>query len=632
MLKTSGNNAVTTKDVGTQTNLKVVYGDVTVEGYSLRVIDENYPEYPDPGSVKVEKEGTGVEFDKTGAANVELSATGVPLVNGLDVIVMVDTSSSMSAGNTEDGVQRDIATYNAINQLITTLQGDVENGILGETKIAVADFNAYRKANAGTDYDNQPWGYYALDGNCWVRDPKNNPNNAGLHYSTNTSHTHSARTGVTNPLDLTEAAFVNVMDLSSTWASSQTLPLQSGTNYDFAFDAIYQLGHNIQEYNRKNGREGRELVVIFLSDGCPFQYNYWMSHANNVNWNDWLSGTLDQAGLNTLTGNVGTFQHFYNSDNGRHWMAEAIKGSPNEYYKVIRKSDTGLEGVIRNLNTTDASNKQYMGELPGLGAQMYTIALGITDGDANIKYETIIGVLERIASKPENFYNVNSGKELVNVFSSIAGTVAQAATQSYFLDTMGKDYDLYMSNQIICSNGSVLEGVVPAIQVRDYAVNNYITSETPKAILEEITFKENYLNVPEGTDMVVYQKLLNADGTYTQNTINMKMGELLKGEYVYYNTSKTKSQTVTYFGKTITVEPETFFYITTTLTEDVEFALNYYVYLEDALDNNGDNIAVDAGTYLTNESAKLYYKNYLGNNCTKDTVSPEFDWGDLGPP
>ena len=628
MLRTSGNNAVSTKNIGTQTNLKVVYGDITIDGYSLRVIDKNYPEYPNPGSVKVDKEGTGVEFDKTGAANVELSATGVPLVNGLDVIVMVDTSSSMSAGNTEDGVRRDIATYNAINQLITTLQGDVENGILGETKIAVADFNAYKKASSGTDYANQPWGYYALDGNCWVRDPENNPNNTGLHYSTNTSHTHGARTGVTDPLNLTEAAFVNVMDLSSTWASEETLPLQSGTNYDFAFDAIYQLGYNIQEYNRKNGRDGRELVVIFLSDGCPFQYNYWMSHANNYNWNDWLSGTLDQSGLNTLTGNVGTFQHFYNSDNGKHWMAEAIKGSPDEYYKVIRKSDTGLEGVIKNLNTTDATNKQYMGELPGLGAQMYSIALGITDGDANITYETIIGVLERIASKPENFYNVNSGEELVNVFGSIAGTVTQAATQSYFLDTMGDDYDLYMSNQIVCSNGTVLEGTVPAIRVLDYPVNDYVTDKTSGTVLEEITFKENYMNVPEGTDMVVYQKLLNADGTYTENTINMKMGELLMGEYVYYNTSKTDSKTVTYNGKTITVEPETFFYITTTLVEGIEYALNYYVYLEDALDDNGDNIAVDAGTYPTNESAKLYYENYLGNSCTKDTVSPELDWGE----
>jgi hypothetical protein len=126
--------------------------------------------------------------------------------------------------------------------------------------------------------------------------------------------------------------------------------------------------------------------------------------------------------------------------------------------------------------------------------------------------------------------------------------------------------------------------------------------------------------------MTVYQDLLNEDGTYTRKTIKMKMGEILKGKYVYYNTSKTKSQTVTYYGKTITLEPETFFYITTTLVKEKEFALNYYVYLEDALDNNGDNIAVDAGTYNTNKSAKLYYKNYLGKDCTKNTTSPKMTW------
>ena len=55
----------------------------------------NYPEYPDEGAVKVNKTGTGIDFQATGIAQVELSASGVPIKKGADVIVMLDTSSSM---------------------------------------------------------------------------------------------------------------------------------------------------------------------------------------------------------------------------------------------------------------------------------------------------------------------------------------------------------------------------------------------------------------------------------------------------------------------------------------------------------------------------------------------------------
>ena len=628
MLRDASGNAVSTGKRGTLENLKVVYKDATVSGYTLRVLDKNYPEYPAPGSVKVEKIGTGIEFDDTGMAQVDLSATGVPLRTGIDVIVMVDTSSSMGPQGTETKAQSRLAqTHKAINNLIATLKEHVNDGTLGETKIAIADFNAYKKASDGSDYANQPWGYYALDGNCWVRDP-GNPGNTGLHYATNTANTHGARTGVTDPLDLSANAFVDVTDMSSSWANDTTLGIQNGTNYDFAFDAIYQLGHSIQKHNKEQGLDDRELIVIFMSDGCPFQYNYFMSHAENNIWNHWLNGTLNDAGLKALTGgtpeNPSLWEHFYNSNQGRHWMAEAIKGDPNQRYKVIRKSDTNLEDVIE-LNTAPGTN-QYAGTLPGLGAQMYSIALGINNADGKINLNTILGVLERIASKPSNFYNVPDQSELDSVFNSIATTVVRAATQSYFLDTMGDAYDLYMSDKVFKSDGTVLEGVVPAIEVRDYAVTDFVRSTEPDKVLERITFGGDYRNAADDTTMTVYQDLLNDDGTYTRKTINIKMGDLLKGKYVYYNTSKTKSQTVTYYGKTITLEPETFFYITDTLVADKAFALNYYVYLEDALDDNGDNEAVGSGTYPTNESATLYYKNYRSYDCTKDTVSPELPW------
>ena len=66
-----------------------------------------------------------------------------------------------------------------------------------------------------------------------------------------------------------------------------SIKTSSGTNYDYAFDATYQLGEAIQTENETNG-EDRDLFVIFMSDGAPFQYNYFSSKSEAANWNNWL--------------------------------------------------------------------------------------------------------------------------------------------------------------------------------------------------------------------------------------------------------------------------------------------------------------------------------------------------------
>lgn len=65
---------------------------------------------------------------------------------------------------------------------------------------------------------------------------------------------------------------------------------------------------------------------------------------------------------------------------------------------------------------------------------------------------------------------------------------------------------------------------------------------------------------------------------------------------------------------------ETFYWKVGTITT-YELALSYYVYLTDAMSGK------EAGSYPTNESAVLYYTNYLGKeDCYKTTVSPVLAW------
>ena len=49
--------------------------------------------------------------------------------------------------------------------------------------------------------------------------------------------------------------------------------------------------------------------------------------------------------------------------------------------------------------------------------------------------------------------------------------------------------------------------------------------------------------------------------------------------------------------------------------------MSYYVYLTGTMEGKRD-----PGAYPTNTSAILYYKNYLGNDAYKETVSPVLPW------
>ena len=76
---------------------------------------------------------------------------------------------------------------------------------------------------------------------------------------------------------LDAGAFVNAADLP-TDSAEFGFNYVSGTNYDYAFDAIYQLGTAIKV---ANGETQRPLYVIFMSDGGPFQYNYFSGSSSN---------------------------------------------------------------------------------------------------------------------------------------------------------------------------------------------------------------------------------------------------------------------------------------------------------------------------------------------------------------
>ena len=66
----------------------------------------------------------------------------------------------------------------------------------------------------------------------------------------------------------------------------------NGTNYDEGLEYAYHLGMAIQQKNIAEGQD-RDLVVIFLSDGAPMQFNYFSGRTVMGTWPDWFNGNAD---------------------------------------------------------------------------------------------------------------------------------------------------------------------------------------------------------------------------------------------------------------------------------------------------------------------------------------------------
>lgn len=566
------------KETGTYENLTVTYGDYTFNNYTLEVTPKSgndYPEYPHEGSVRVNKTGEGIDFQSSGIAKVELSATGVPVKKGADVIIMLDTSGSMNDTVNNSTKSRIDVLKESLANLLRQFQAIGEDGETQDIRVAVADFNGYVKNDASSRYN--------LDENdhlnaCVMTD--GGEKNASVY---------------TGDGELDKGAFVDVSTLSGN--SFDRIATHSGTNYDYAFDAIYQLGEAIKTENDANGEE-RDLFVIFMSDGAPFQYNYFSARSANTNWNNWLQGTITDDMLDS-----GAHNYFYNGDGNKHRMAEAIKGDRSTNYTVIRKDSTDNYG-----------DQQYMTQLPGLGATMYSIGFCLAQ-DNQITVASMEHVLKSISSNPEKFYySVNTAAGLNNAFTAIGNEIAYAATNARFVDTMGADYDLQLKTSTYTLSDGSKKTITPEIIVQAYDIYTKADGVEEAKIgkrkgtstkLEKVTFNTN------GTEAYSDKKSGNilVDGVICANTF-------------WYNTTADTVKIDTDGDGTAeySLAPETFYWKMGTVNQ-TELALSYYVYLTGSMEGKRE-----AGSYPTNESASLYYTNWLSNDAKKDTVSPVLAW------
>lgn len=546
----------------------VTVGSMTynVTVWEKTLTGNDYPEYPDEGAVRVEKTGTGIDFQNTGVAKIDLSTTGIPMSKGVDVILMLDTSSSMN--DTVDGQTRiQVLRDSVANMLATFNTPDKTTGKVPDIRVAIADFNGYYYSGSAVALDSADH----LNGGSIRSD---SPSNARVYTGTGT-YTSGA---------FVEASTYNTAEKRT--ALVNTISTASGTNYDAAFYNSYQLGKAINAKNMENDVE-RDLYVVFMSDGAPFQYNGFSSQSGEANsvtaatlWNNWLQGTDNNAAPNSHS-------YFYNTDGNKNWWAEAIKGDTNSMYTVIDKTSGENYGG------------QYMARVSGLGAKMYAIGFCLAV-DKEITVASMENVLNKVATDSSYYFKADSASDLNNAFTQIASNIKKAGYDATFTDVMGDAYDLQIT-PIKKQDGTPVAD--PTITVSTYQLWKRSDYEAQACTLDQIGTRKN--DTPAIQEKVTF----SPDGTAAySDKIDSGNTNILTG-------NKINAKLFTYdFGT------ETFSWNVGDITED-EQVLTYYVYLTGSMEGKRG-----AGSYPTNESAVLNYKNWLDNDAQKDTVSPVMPW------
>ena len=188
--------------------------------YSDEAEGGDYPQYPNQGSVRTTKTATADNFRENGVAQVELGVTGVPMKQGVDIVLVLDVSSSMDDNNKMEDAKA--AAKNFIENYVFAPNVD---GTQSNNRLGLVTFSGYGK----NSYDGT--------GNEIQYQLKN----------------ANAKQSILDTID--------------------RLDTNAGTDYDFAFSGADDvLDHAL---------DAREKYVVFMTDGAPSKYNNRTASSNN---------------------------------------------------------------------------------------------------------------------------------------------------------------------------------------------------------------------------------------------------------------------------------------------------------------------------------------------------------------
>lgn len=547
----------------TQTATNYVTLDVRSGGQLTDTSDrDNFPEYPNEGSVRLEKtaDADETEFAKTGVGTVELFVRGVPVQSkGVDVVLVVDTSGSMkddltgaeaTSGNDKMSIAKEAAIKFA-NTLLTVTNPD---GTISYTdnRLAVVSFASDAAVLTGK-----------------------------------------------SPLVADSRALVSVnssLDMSAITTAINSMSAIGGTNYDAAFKTAYDILRDAQEQGGD-----RKQYVVFVTDGAPGTYN-------NAELN---STTFPKAGDYYTTTEIETMSaQWYNWTQGVApvWSSMPMPAAAADNFAEYAYADNIYAAAIKG-TTFAGSNfkdswKTNLDITSMLGAGIYGISLGMKGGSQIIGVTTnssgaedwaeftsaqCTNLINRLCNK--DIFAADSTEELTAAFEKIGKEVLQAGTNATVRDTIGADYDLQIKPFNYIDTAHPREtNFEPSIEVRKYAVDGNGNRTGAYETIEKVTF--------------------NADGKEAYSTL--KTGNIM--------TLDGENYTITAENFTYTSSNKRFVWKFDTIISD-DMAIRFNVYLTGTREGSREG-----GLYDTNSWANLTYTNYLGTDCRLTFEKPALPW------
>ena len=536
----------------------------------------SYPEYPNTGAVRMDKTAAGINFNTTGVAKIELNAAGVSSRNPVDVVLIVDVSNSMNwsmdwfVGMTDDEVKQanDAAKTDA-----------TKDDKLDMAMLAAQDFAEILMANnvSGSSMNNSIT-FVTFGGNDKDR-------------------------GGTSDVDTVVTAFVGEEILANVnnsfqntkFTGSQTLAIagtdgnaivsggaRGNTMYDSAFleaiDAVNALkiakAGSVEAYEKS----GREVHVIFMTDGAPSHYNG-LAHANG--------NTCD--GLYTRT-----------DCSDAEWLAH-----------------------IQEPNTQATKLYAMVGDFHIVGYDLAHGGYG-THTWAEAELGRVLGGL--VENKALDYTLATDTDKLNTFFNELGHSLAYAGTHALVTDIVSEEFVLQTDPIDVDGDGNItLTGdnvvdIAPSIQIleRQLVLRTDI-GKTLKINGVDTLITEEHLGmyVDGGEDVL-------ATVTFdTSDPADKKAFSSALDYGVDIWNDETNIITGAYF--TYSFSSKTFEWNIGNI-EDTEIALTYYGYLTGAKNEAGEGGRAE-GIYATNEKATLKYINTDNQVVVREYPVPHVAWG-----
>ncbi len=276
-------------------------------------------------------------------------------------------------------------------------------------------------------------------------------------------------------------------------------------------------------------------------------------------------------------------------------------GAPSNYNDVSNHNN--IDGLVDYVNNNDLEGAETAKK--NSKTKVYSIGFGMDfGGQTNNGFTTTqaADVLKKISSGANDYYiNATNETLLQEAFDKIAASIKKAGTEATVTDIIGGSFELKTTKTL--PNGKGELSYDPTITVTAYDTYTHADHNAGKCDMDDIGTRKDSKRVLETVTF-------SEDGTEAYSD---KIGN---GTTNILNNGVITASTFTY-----TVSTKTFVWTIGDITEQ-DIALSYYVYLKGSMEGQrGD------GLYDTNEKATITYKNYLGNNITREFTKPKMPWG-----